>query len=63
MENLLQEIDIIAEKTNKLDPQIKLPKRPQIIGSYQDIINYRNYIEDLKIFVKNLEKEIQIKSN
>lgn len=61
MGNLLQEIEIIAEKTNKLDPQIILPKKPQIIGSYQDIINYRNYIEDLKIFVKNLEKEIQLK--
>jgi alanyl-tRNA synthetase len=61
MENLFHEIELITDKAHKLDKQIKLPKAPEIIGSYQDIINYRNYIETLKEFVKNLEKEIQLK--
>lgn len=61
MENLFNEIDLITEKAHKLDPNISLPKAPVITGSYQDIINYRSYIEALKEFVKNLEKEIQLK--
>ncbi|BCR35626.1 alanine--tRNA ligase [Mariniplasma anaerobium] len=60
MENLFHEIDLITDKAHKLNPNVKLPKAPLLIGSYQDIINYRNYIEDLKEFVKNLEKEIQL---
>ncbi len=61
MENLFHEIELITDKAHKLDENIKLPKAPQMIGSYQDIINYRNYIESLKEFVKNLEKDILLK--
>jgi alanyl-tRNA synthetase len=61
MENLFNEIELITDKAHKLNSNVILPKAPIIIGSYQDIINYRNYIEELKEFVKNLEKEIQLK--
>jgi alanyl-tRNA synthetase len=61
MENLFNEIHLIEEKIHKLDEKVHLPKRPEILGSYQDIINYRGYIEELKLFAKNLEKELQLK--
>ncbi len=61
MENLFHEIDLIEEKINKLDKTINMPQKPMIKGSYQDIINYRRYIEDLKGFSKQVEKEIHLK--
>ena len=60
MENLFLEIETLNEKAHKLDDKVSLPKKPVIIGSYQDMINYHIYIEELKDFVKNLEKNIQL---
>lgn len=61
MHNLFNEITLIEDKVQKLESNIKLPNKPELLGSYQDVINYRAYIEDLKVFVKNVEKEIQLK--
>ena len=58
LEPLKIEIDLLLEKLNKLDPKIVKPTSPHIIGSYQDIINYRHHIEDLKVFIKSVEKDI-----
>jgi alanyl-tRNA synthetase len=58
LEPLTQEINSLNEKLHKLDPNKKFIEKPTLIGSYQDIINYRNYIFELKEFIKNFEKEI-----
>lgn len=59
LEPHLHEIELLSDKLNKLDEAIKTPVKPEIIGSYQDIINYRRFIIELKEFIKTTEKELQ----
>ncbi len=59
LEPLFNEIETLNEKLHKLDKSIKLPKQPDITGSYQDVINYRHYVIELKEFIKTTEKELQ----
>jgi alanyl-tRNA synthetase len=63
MKNYLQsfelEIEAISDKIKRLDASFAIPEAPEILGSYQDIINYRLYTESLKELSKNYEKEIQ----
>ena len=53
------EIESLTEKSHKLDANFKLPDAPELVGSYQDIINYRNYVDTLKVLIKDHEKEIE----
>ncbi|MDR4968659.1 MAG: alanine--tRNA ligase, partial [Acholeplasmataceae bacterium] len=58
LEPLHLEIQTLKDKMSRLDPTKHLPKEPKIIGSYQDIIHLRQYIFELKEFIKNHEKEL-----
>ena len=53
------EIAQITDKIKRLDETLSIPTEPKIIGSYQDIINYRNYVDQLKELSKQYEKEAQ----
>ncbi len=53
------EIESLKEKSNRLDASFKLPVEPKLSGSYQDIINYRNYVDQLKVLIKDHEKDIE----
>ncbi len=44
-----------------IDVQIDIPQEPKITGSYQDVINYRNYLKTLQSAVKQLEKTYEQK--
>ncbi|MDY0074333.1 MAG: alanine--tRNA ligase [Acholeplasmataceae bacterium] len=57
LETFEQEIQSISEKIKKMDEKHNIPSKPEIIGSYQDIINYRNYLDELKELAKQYEKE------
>ena len=59
LEPFLNEIEVLHEKLHRLSPSMKAPKAPKIIGSYQDVMNYRQYIMDLKEFIKNTEKDLK----
>ena len=48
LEPLEQEISLITDKISRLDNQLFIPKIPEIIGSYEDVINYRKYVESFK---------------
>lgn len=56
---LEHEISLISDKIRRMDQQTVIPNKPVILGSYQDIINYRLYSESLKEIAKNVEKDIQ----
>lgn len=60
----LDEYDNLVSKALKLDIEFenKIPKLPDLLISYQDIINYRKYIADLSNSVKQLEKDISQKN-
>lgn len=57
--NYEQEVETIKEKIIRLDPKEVLPLKPKIKGSYQDIVSYRHYLDDLKNQVKEVEKRRQ----
>lgn len=59
LEPLVHEIDVLTDKLSRLDTSIKAPKKPEISGSYLDVVNYRQYILELKEFIKSTEKELQ----
>lgn len=61
LEPLEQEISLITDKISRLDNQLFIPKIPEIIGSYEDVINYRKYVESLKELAKNYEKDLSRK--
>lgn len=61
LESLEQEVSLISDKIMRLDENLSIPKSPEILGSYQDIINYRFYVESLKELAKNYEKEVSRK--
>lgn len=54
----LEEVELLHNKFIKLNTKEKFPVKPEIIGSYQDIMNYRNYIIDIKEFIKEIEKDL-----
>jgi alanyl-tRNA synthetase len=56
---LMLEINAITEKIERINTYLPIPEQPQIIGSYQDIINYRAYVESLKEVAKTYEKAHQ----
>lgn len=58
MEPLYQEVHLLKEKMMKLDPDMLIPSEPSLFGSYQDIINLRLYIQELKELSKHHEKEL-----
>lgn len=59
LEPLQNEIIAITDKIKRLDDTLAIPHHPEIIGSYQDIINHRQYIDMLKELAKTYEKELQ----
>ena len=61
LEPLMAEITLLSDKLTKLNPTLTPPLRPEILGSYQDILNYRLYIEALKGLIKNVEKALNRK--
>jgi alanyl-tRNA synthetase len=58
MEPLYQEIEVLKDKAHRMNTEITLPTEPKLIGSYQDILNYREYIYQLKEEIKSIEKEM-----
>lgn len=61
LDPLINEIENLDEKLSKIqikDLDFKLSKKPKITGSYQDIINYRNYLEQYKESLKEYEKKL-----
>ncbi|TNF08586.1 MAG: alanine--tRNA ligase [Bacillota bacterium] len=58
MEPLYQEIAVLIDKVNRMNQNINIPQAPKLLGSYQDIINYRVYIFELKEQIKEIEKEL-----
>ena len=56
---LEEEITTLYNKFSKLNTTHKFPHKPTILGSYKDIINYREYIAMLKEFIKDIEKDLE----
>ncbi|CCV64268.1 Alanyl-tRNA synthetase [Alteracholeplasma palmae J233] len=64
LKNTLADINELIQKAKRLESQTyKFNEKtlPELIGSYKDILNYRNYLEELKNDVKNFEKEVSLK--
>ena len=59
LEPLFTEIHVLQEKLSKLSEQTSFKDVPTLIGSYQDIISLRTYIQEFKLFIKETEKDIQ----
>jgi alanyl-tRNA synthetase len=59
IENYMEEVNQLKDKSNRLDASFKLPETPKLVGSYQDIINYRQYVLNLKELIKTHEKDIE----
>ena len=59
IEPLKLEIQSLKDKMIRLDQNTKVPQEPKLIGSYQDIINYRLFIHELKEHIKQIEKDLQ----
>lgn len=58
LEPLYREYDLLKEKVDKMEGNLAMPELPELLGSYQDVINMRNYLLDLKELIKETEKEI-----
>lgn len=61
--SLYLEVDMLKDKMKRINPIALIPITPQVIGSYQDIINLRNYIDEMKELTKVLEKELNRERN
>lgn len=62
LSNTISDIKELLNKAEKLQTQdivFKKKELPNITVSYQDIINYRNYLQELKQDVKQFEKQIE----
>lgn len=57
IEPLYNEIELLNDKINRMEIKFNIPSVPNLLGSYQDIINLRHYIVDLKELIKEKEKE------
>lgn len=61
LQPIISEIENLDDKLSKvIISEIKFnhQDRPQIIGSYQDIIHYRSYLENYKLLLKEYEKQV-----
>ncbi|WP_025724603.1 alanine--tRNA ligase [Acholeplasma granularum] len=54
--NLNEMIDQHINKIKNIDSSIKINNKPEIIGSFQDILNYRQYLEYASNLAKQTEK-------
>ncbi len=59
IEAYILEIESLKDKSKRLDQAFKLPGEPELVGSYQDVVNYRHYVEQLKVLIKDHEKAIE----
>jgi alanyl-tRNA synthetase len=57
--NLIEVIDQLNKKVQTIDPNFMPPVKPTVTGSYQDVLNYRNYIKTYQDIIKNLEKTME----
>jgi alanyl-tRNA synthetase len=57
LEPLYNEVHLLNEKISKMEVKFNVPKLPELLGSYQDIIQLRSYIVSLKELIKEQEKE------
>lgn len=57
--NLIEVIDQLNKKVQTIDPNFIPPVKPTVTGSYQDVLNYRNYIKTYQDIIKNLEKTME----
>lgn len=55
--NTLENAKQLITKAQTLDESFKVVKAPSFIYGYQDILNYRSYLERIKSDVKTFEKE------
>lgn len=53
-----KEVDALLEKKKRMAVEVSLPKMPKRVGSYQDLINYRRYIETIQQALKEAEKAL-----
>ncbi|PKK97243.1 MAG: alanine--tRNA ligase, partial [Tenericutes bacterium HGW-Tenericutes-3] len=58
LEPLYNELETLYDKVNKMEVNVNIPEQPEIIGSYQDIINMRHYVIEIKELIKEKEKEL-----
>lgn len=61
MKNLYNDVETLIDKVKRIeskDVPFNFIETPRLIGSYQDIINLRNYLETLKQNVKAYEKDL-----
>ncbi len=63
IEPQLLEVELITEKIKRLGEKLSIPEAPALMGSYQDIIHYRNYVDNLKELAKNYEKDVLRKNS
>jgi alanyl-tRNA synthetase len=61
--NSYQEIDTLRDKMKRINPIALIPVVPALLGSYQDIINIRSYIQEMKELIKAQEKELNKEKN
>jgi len=57
LEPLYNEVHLLNEKISKMEVKFNVPNLPELLGSYQDIIQLRSYIVSLKELIKEQEKE------
>ncbi|MBE0701446.1 MAG: alanine--tRNA ligase, partial [Acholeplasmataceae bacterium] len=53
LEPLFVEVNLLQNKISRMNIKEKSPNQPDLIGSYQDVINLRNHLFNLKEFIKN----------
>ncbi len=58
IEPFVKEMKALFDKAERMGIKDTLEKAPKIIGSYQDVINYRAYIERLQSALKEAEKAL-----
>jgi len=59
LEPLYREVELLNDKLSRLSETISYQGVPQLVGSYNDIIALRSYIQSFKVFIKDTEKEMQ----
>lgn len=55
--HLLEQVELLVNKAKTLDSKVVVDDAPVIVGSFKDIVNYREYVAKLQNIVKNLEKQ------